>query len=119
MVTRPQAYAIFAIGTIGIFNFGKLVFKTVMQFTDGGLKSTKLPYPYLIYGFLKSQGFIRDIDEDLSDVGKPLKIASALFKGHQKVDLPGLILMLSQVLPTRYLLMLPLLKRTSQCLPPS
>lgn len=48
VVIRPYGLVLFVIGTQSIFNFCKLVFKTVLQFADGGLKSTKLHFPSLI-----------------------------------------------------------------------
>lgn len=58
-VTRTQALVLIAISTRSRFNFGKMVFQTVLQFVEGWLKSTKLPFPSLIYGILESQRFIR------------------------------------------------------------
>ncbi|XP_073159269.1 uncharacterized protein [Henckelia pumila] len=88
VITRPEAVIFYAIGTGSPFNFGKMVFKTVLQFADGGLKSTKLPFPYLIYGILESQAFIRNITEDLTDQPEILKLAAGLLKGNRVLDLP-------------------------------
>ncbi|XP_073123727.1 uncharacterized protein [Henckelia pumila] len=88
VITRPQTVILYAIGTGSPFNFGKIVFKTVLQFADGGLKSTKLPFPSLIYGILESQAFIRNITEDLSDQPEILKLTARLLKGNRDLDLP-------------------------------
>ncbi|XP_075491941.1 uncharacterized protein LOC142530064 [Primulina tabacum] len=87
VVTKSQALTLFAISN-DTLNFGRMVFSTVMQYADGGLKSSKLPFPSLIYGILVSQGFVRNVDEGLSDSRETIKIAKALFKGNRKVDLP-------------------------------
>ncbi|XP_073121980.1 uncharacterized protein [Henckelia pumila] len=88
VITRPQAFILYAIGAGSPFNFGKLVFKTVLQFADGGLKSTKLPFPSLIYGILESRGFIRNITEYLLDQPEILKLAGGFLKGNRVLDLP-------------------------------
>lgn len=80
---QDHAQVLFSIGTGSTFNFGKLVFKIILQFAQGGLKSTELPFPSLIYGILESHEFILNIDEELSNVREPLKIAHAYFKGNQ------------------------------------
>ncbi|XP_073153432.1 uncharacterized protein [Henckelia pumila] len=88
VITRPQAIILYAIGTGSHFNFGRMVFKTVLQFANGGLKSTKLPFSSLIYGILESQAFIRNITEDLTDQPEILKLAAGLLKGNRVMDLP-------------------------------
>lgn len=87
-VTRPQAHWLYIIGTGGRFNFGQMVFNTIMQFADGGAKATKLPFPSLIYCLLKLQGFVKDINEQLVKPGESLKIAPQLLRGNRLLDLP-------------------------------
>lgn len=65
-----------------------MVFKTILEFGDGGFKSSKLLFPSLIYGILESQGFIRDINEELSNVSDLLKISPSFFNDNRKIDLP-------------------------------
>lgn len=87
-VTRPQTIALFAIGEGKHFNFGRLVFNTVLAFADGGLKSTRLPFPSLIFSILESQGFCLRSDDVLTGEADVLKLAPALLKGNRKIDLP-------------------------------
>lgn len=86
-VTRPYVYVLYAIGEGKPFDFGQHVFSTVMAFGDGGLKSTRLPFPSLIYCILESQGFISHIDEALTGEADVLKLSPALLKGNRKLDL--------------------------------
>lgn len=79
---------LYAIGQGLSFDFGQHVFNTVMSFTDGGMKSTKLPFPSLIFGILESQGFEINIDEHLTEEAEIVKLAPALLKGNRKIDLP-------------------------------
>ncbi|XP_073120620.1 uncharacterized protein [Henckelia pumila] len=58
------------------------------KFADGGLRSTKLPFPSLIYGNLESQAFICNITENLTDQPEILKLAAGLLKGNRVLDLP-------------------------------
>lgn len=69
-------------------NFGQHVFDSVLEFADGGLRSTRLLFPSLIYGMLVSQGFFSHIDEDLTGVVNRMKIALTLLKGNRKINLP-------------------------------
>lgn len=62
------------------FNFEKIVFNTVLQFADGGLKSTKLPYPSLINGISESQGFTRNPEGELFVISNSLKNATTYIK---------------------------------------
>lgn len=80
-----------AIETWSHFNFGKHVFYNVLAFVDGGLRSTRLPFPSLIYGVLESQGFISHINEALTGVVDRLNIARTLLKGNRNIDLPWVI----------------------------
>lgn len=59
-----------------------------MAFADGGMKSTRLPFPSFIYGILESQGFVSHIDEHLTGEAEVFKLAPALLKGQRKLDLP-------------------------------
>ncbi|XP_073294540.1 uncharacterized protein [Primulina huaijiensis] len=87
VVTKSQALTLFAIGNCTL-NLGRLIFYTVIQYANGGLKSSKLPFPSLIYGILVSLGFVRDVSEGLSESSETIKIALAFFKGNRKIDLP-------------------------------
>lgn len=87
-VTRQRVLVLCAIGMGKPFNFGQHVFNIVLDFADGGLKYTKLPFPSLIYGTLESQGFISHIRESLTGAVDVLKLASALLKGNMMIDLP-------------------------------
>lgn len=88
IVTRPQAMILFAIGMGKQFDFGQHVFNTVMSFATGGQKSTKLPFPSLIFGLLESQGFVATADDVFTGEADVLKLAPALLKGNRKIDLP-------------------------------
>lgn len=87
-VTRPHVLVLHAIGTGSTFNFGRHVFDSVMAFADGGLKSTSLPFPSLIYSILVSQGFVPHVNETRSGEVDKLKLAPGLLKGNRKLDLP-------------------------------
>ncbi|XP_073120674.1 uncharacterized protein [Henckelia pumila] len=88
VVTNHQAPVLYAIGTGVAFNYGRLVFDTVMTFEDFAQPTLKLPYPSLIYSMLKSQGIEKDDDETLTEAGELLKISLALLRGNRKIDLP-------------------------------
>ncbi|XP_073017718.1 uncharacterized protein [Primulina eburnea] len=87
VVTRPQAVTLFTIGTGRLYNFGQLVFNTILQFAEGRLKSTNIPFPSLIFWKLESQGLLKEDDETLSDASETLKIAPAYFNGNRKLDI--------------------------------
>ncbi|XP_073120930.1 uncharacterized protein [Henckelia pumila] len=88
VVTKHQAPVLYAIGTGSNFNYGRLVFDTVMAFADCAQPTLKLPYPSLIYYKLMSQEIEKDDDEALIEPGELLKIAPALLRGNRKLDLP-------------------------------
>lgn len=88
VVTSNQLSVLFAIGTRQSFNFGRIMFDTILQFADGACKGSKLPFSSLIYGLLLSQGFIGNLNEECSGGNETLKISTAYFKGHRKLDLP-------------------------------
>ncbi|XP_073153522.1 uncharacterized protein [Henckelia pumila] len=87
VVTKHQALVLYAIGTGIAFNFGRVVFDTVMAFAYGAQPILKLPYPSLIYSMLLSQEIEKDDDVALIALGELLKIAPALLKGNRKIDL--------------------------------
>ncbi|XP_073153470.1 uncharacterized protein [Henckelia pumila] len=88
VLTKHQALVLYAIGIGANFNYGRLVFDTVMAFAYCAQPTLKLPYPSLIYSITISQEIEKDGDESLTEPGEVLKIAPALLRRNRKFDLP-------------------------------
>lgn len=86
-VKRELAFLLYNVGTGVRFNLGQLIFNQVVRHADnkGGPK-TDLPFPSLIYGILRSQGFTPDPSEPSENLLCPISIDNRLLSSPHVLD---------------------------------
>lgn len=87
IVTKAQGFLMYRVGENIHFDFIQHVFSLIGTYAELNSKFGGLPFPYMIYSILTSQGLKKKAREEFTDPPHPLSISPYFLQGERKIDL--------------------------------